>query len=329
LVFFISCEERRDFELNDFKKEMVLNAIITTDLIWDVDLSYTKSIFDETEFSQIDHASVKVVDLVTDQSFFLNLKKTGHYGRQLHPVEGHTYKISVNVPEREELSAITYVPSVLDVKVNSTVLSFDDEIESVELDIEITDNPDEQNYYVWELVAVDPLLFTESSQEAGTKAIATGERIQNRNDIEIEVSNQETKPINELSPKNIFTFDKFESIETPYQRQDLNTPSFISDEEAEGGKISNKLIINNSVFATSLLNETGTNSESIESLIPLFELKIMAVSSDLYNYLKSYEIYKQSDIKNTSFSDPVIIYSNIENGLGIFGGYNLKSFYIY
>ena len=70
-------------------------------------------------------------------------------------------------------------------------------------------------------------------------------------------------------------------------------------------------------------------SQALNGKKPIFQLNVRAVSSELYEYLQTYETYRQSNIKNTSVVSPSEIYSNIENGTGIFGGYNLKTFNIY
>jgi len=44
----------------------------------------------------------------------------------------------------------------------------------------------------------------------------------------------------------------------------------------------------------------------------------------MYEYLKSLELYSLSS--GNIFAEPVQIYSNMDNGLGIFGGYAQKSF---
>ena len=97
---------------------------------------------------------------------------------------------------------------------------------------------------------------------------------------------------------------------------------FISDDQFNGKKYSTKLTLGNDIIK----NTEGGNDGVHTSENPRFNLKIMAVSKDLYEYLRTYELYKQTEIAITSTSQPVHVYSNIENGLGIFGGYNLKEF---
>ncbi|MBK8669343.1 MAG: DUF4249 domain-containing protein [Saprospiraceae bacterium] len=50
-------------------------------------------------------------------------------------------------------------------------------------------------------------------------------------------------------------------------------------------------------------------------------LRLLTASKDLYNYYKTVEKFASADNHNSSFSYTPEIYSNIQNGLGIFAGY--------
>ncbi|MDG1741003.1 MAG: DUF4249 family protein [Crocinitomicaceae bacterium] len=49
-----------------------------------------------------------------------------------------------------------------------------------------------------------------------------------------------------------------------------------------------------------------------------YHFELYTCSADFFKYLVSIE--KMSDTKDNPFSEPVLIHSNINNGLGIFGG---------
>jgi len=59
------------------------------------------------------------------------------------------------------------------------------------------------------------------------------------------------------------------------------------------------------------------NTNETKILIDLY-----SISEEYYNYLKSKSLYEESD---PAFSEPVQIFSNIENGLGIFAGASISS----
>mgnify|MGYP001617595227 FL=1 len=57
----------------------------------------------------------------------------------------------------------------------------------------------------------------------------------------------------------------------------------------------------------------------LNSLYTYYKIVFYQITKDYYNYLVSYHNNNNSD---DPFSEPVIVYSNIKNGYGIFSGYN-------
>jgi hypothetical protein len=55
-----------------------------------------------------------------------------------------------------------------------------------------------------------------------------------------------------------------------------------------------------------------------------YNLEIYKLSNDLYKYIKS--VNKQQQVGDNPFSEPVFVYTNIKNGLGIFAGYSVVSY---
>jgi len=53
-----------------------------------------------------------------------------------------------------------------------------------------------------------------------------------------------------------------------------------------------------------------------------FTFFFQSINHDYYTYLKSLNMYYESGGSEDPFSEPVVIFSNIENGYGIFGSYN-------
>lgn len=288
---FLSCEESIDIKSDNDSSQIVLNSIISTDSVWRVNLSYSKSIFSPDDFELIDDASVKVNNLNNGQSFFLESKGNGCYGRALNPNEGHNYELVITTKDSRIVKARTYVPSVLEVDVvkNSSIDMNGDE--TIEIDIEIEDNPDEDNFYVWELVENTAPIVEEQPNDAPIENL----------DINYSIASED-----EGEDENLKT---------------LNSQIFVSDKEFTGKKYAARVTIGKEVLEN-IQNPELPAGESHAR----FSLRVMAVSADLFEYLRTYELYRQSEIKVTSISQPVSVYSNIEHGLGIFGGYLLKEF---
>lgn len=94
---------------------------------------------------------------------------------------------------------------------------------------------------------------------------------------------------------------------------DSNTDNILPDETQVQEKIFLEGIANiqiddiSSGFSTSGLDD---------GQLPEIEIHLNTVNEDMYKYYRSLELYKNSSKK---FINPVEIYSNVENGLGIFG----------
>ena len=152
LTFIFSCEEEITLGSETSQRQIVINSIISTDSTWNVNLSYSKSIFSSSDFNFITDATVKVTNLTNSQSFFLKNLGNGDYQRGLKPTEGHTYELEITTIEGKRANAVTYVPSVLQVEVMKNDAIDENGNETIEIDIEIEDNPLEENFYVWEIV---------------------------------------------------------------------------------------------------------------------------------------------------------------------------------
>ena len=154
LLFFslLSCEETINIDSAESQKQIVINSIISPDSSWNVNLSYSKSIFDNSDFQLINDAAVKVSSLNSGQSFYLTNTSDGNYQRALNPTEGHSYELEVVTVNNEIAKARTYLPSVIKVDVMKIDAVDEDGNETIEIDIEIDDNPEEENFYVWEIV---------------------------------------------------------------------------------------------------------------------------------------------------------------------------------
>lgn len=86
----------------------------------------------------------------------------------------------------------------------------------------------------------------------------------------------------------------------------------VGDAEAnEGGAFS--------TIDTEGIGADGVSETDSTSLIKY--LRILTASKELYEYYKSVERFRTSGNHNTSFSTSPRIYSNVENGLGLFAGY--------
>lgn len=110
---------------------------------------------------------------------------------------------------------------------------------------------------------------------------------------------------------NIKTNDLYtEQIISADEKQ---TKIFLKDDQFDGQNYST------SFYSAQALSNPGANTTS--------EVRLFSVSEDLYEYYRTLEIYNSLRTNsNTNLSAPINVHSNIENGLGIFAGYNVSKY---
>lgn len=110
---------------------------------------------------------------------------------------------------------------------------------------------------------------------------------------------------------NIKTTDaQTEQISYPDSKQ---TKIFLNDNLFDGQDYST------SFYSAEAFSNPGTSTTS--------EVRLFSVSKDLYEYYRTFELYQSLNTNsNTNLSSPIHVHSNIENGLGIFAGFNLSRF---
>lgn len=158
--------------------------------------------------------------------------------------------------------------------------------------VEIEDDPDEENFY---------LLF-------GTFEIDEGEH------------EHSTEIINgyEFPHVHHYTLDINAENEEIYSKFDVTEYAlphvYLTDKTFNGQTYTTEMAI---ADADVLYNEKTSSKATIF---------VRSVSREMYEYFKSIDIYNLT--QGSIFSEPEPIYSNIENGAGIFGGYTEQSFEI-
>ncbi|GAB3204225.1 hypothetical protein ABID22_002993 [Pontibacter aydingkolensis] len=90
---------------------------------------------------------------------------------------------------------------------------------------------------------------------------------------------------------------------------DRGKPGLYKDDKAQGGVLT----------SDDFYYYQGAQSPDIEKQ---YQLHLLLVVSDKNYYLYQDAQYKQSQSNGNPFAEPVVMYSNIEGGLGVFAGYN-------
>lgn len=218
---------------------------------------------------------------------------SGNYRAENFQIENDkTYRIEASVAGKETVTSETKIPKAL----ISTFVEQDEQIYQDYLcrtfKIEIDDNPDEKNYYL-----VD-----------GWYDILNGEHM----DYQEEVNGYEiphfgilTKDVNAENNSMSSTIDII-----PYPLDFV----FLTDENFNGEKY---------VLEFEISDNDITDKWDLEIKA---NLSVKSVNKELYEYYKSISMYKLS--KGNPFGEPQPIFSNIDQGIGIFGGFTENEYKI-
>ncbi|MBN1952271.1 MAG: DUF4249 family protein [Bacteroidales bacterium] len=296
----VSCEKELDIKNLNYKPMIVLNGLIYQDSIIVINVASTKSIIEpDTSITFLENAVVK---LYRGDSFMENLvyDSLGFF-HSTHRAEDHSeYRIVASAEGMEDAIASFSINSPADFglrnfnsSIHDTILHIDIPEEadtnlthiSLGFELHFRDDPDKENFYDYS--SFDSCYsYGHMSSYYGDSLIEEGYRLHRNSRVGLFFTNQEDAEI----------FGTNYSMNNGYCQN-----CFITDEFFSGKELSFELQAN---FYT-------TTPDTVDIL--------------LYSYPSDYNKYHQSgyryrNVQDNPFSQPVNIYSNVENGLGLVCG---------
>lgn len=311
-----ACVRDYDPGFDDHISRLVINSVFAADSSLVVSVSNSKSITDNTSIESLDGVTVELfedgqkienlsLEIKTDTNYIytptgesMSIVTSNSYTSDHKASAGKTYSITASKEDFETITAITEVPNhLMNVTINTDNLTIEEttnEYESSllrgEIFVDIIDAPNEKNFYEFKLYSIyidsNYIYYYENDSLAFTGIQAY------RNESYITVSDGSGD--NTLS-------DEFD-IDAPIMQ--------FSDVTFDG-------TIQRFILKDLYLN--ASNASNFE-----MELEVRSISEAYYNYFTSYN--KQSYNQGNFLAEPVIVYSNIENGYGIFAGYTSTVF---
>ena len=286
LSTIISCEKIITFEGEDIVPKLVINSIFESDSVFKVHVSNSKSIVGNGSITNIIDASVLIKNTNGNVIDSLTYQNNGFYIGQQYPVQNTTYKLEVNHPNYNSVNSSNEIPDSISINYidTNTVLTngFDELEERIELTISFDDPIGIQNFYLVESYITGPFRYMY--------------------DFDTTWSSYDTT----LQVEMILTDEVFQNNGNPKQNSG----------------IFNDLLFNGQ---TKLLNleidkQNEVYADGKEIIIKTENIKFYLhnISQDYYYYLTSLELY--NDRSGNPFAQPVQVFSNIENGFGIFAG---------
>jgi len=324
-----SCVEEFVIEDETFESKLVVNALFDSESPWSVEVSNSADIFKAGSKNEaITFATVEIFDQNNDFLYELYHQGEGVYGRDdFSPSPKRGYSIKVSAPGYRTVTGKSFVPEKSTLVINSFSIFENKEREDLEVDFSIEDRSKLESYYIWEIVSLtsgeDGDTSTTSSQLSDTWI---NDLTNNPNDLINSdrkflengsfgdgtyqgsySSTEGNRGVNVFSGWNTaagFSTNKIGKM--AHVDPDINVPDVIANHNT-------KNIGNGS---------DDENEGEAERKVYKYELRVMTISKELYNYYSSLEEYYQNGGSNHSNQWPFELYTNIKNGAGIFAGFS-------
>ncbi len=334
-LVFQSC--LRDFELKtpEVEKLIAVNCFFTPDSSWSMRVYFTNHIDSLTQNTGIENAVVTVEDGL-GKAIQLNHAVKGWYKSEEKPIQGETYKLEVNMDGFKTISAESYVPPITSIenweyfsknKIQFKIVpSFSGQFYTG-IRGRYFDTSTGYNIYCISWDVIEKIRENNYLPDviADKLIVLEGQTLYSYNVTEMV---QQLLTANENFNYWYFIQKIFEEFavcgKLNYRPQSLMKLSGCSSDQAIFYQAPND-------FTTLLMNQINQQDVEIDCATkseyqPYLEfwLEYMDLSSDYYYFLKDFllQVSNREEIN----TPPVIVYSNIKNGVGIFAGYQTRLF---
>ncbi len=301
MITLVSCKKNIDVDLPDLPSQLVVNCLFNPNQKWIVNVSQTLGITDTAQHAAfVDNA---LVSLYEDDIWIANLTHTnkGNYTLDAFPVPEQNYTIKVQAAGFETAEATAKIP-VQGVMPYSATFSTDtiyiiDELQSLmavsPVSVSFYDIPNVKNYYQVKLIAYDSLYLT----------------------------------ANAIHQDNLFeTFSLRTKSPLAETFNEAQYYVLLNDETQDGNEINLDCTTWANLFYPSVVGYEGDSLITPRRNLELY-VELNTLSQDMYLFEKSY-IQNRYNITNP-FAEPINVYSNVKNGLGIFAGYQQNRIRVY
>lgn len=346
LFLLVSCTKDLELAYEKSDQKMVVNCLFSEEESWKVTLTRIKSFSDQSD-SFVENARVSIVPENND-TIHLESYKDGIYGSDEKPISGIQYRLIVRDSKGETITAqssIPVKPVVSDIKPSTqNTIYFSNanlsDYDVLPLNFRITGN-DQTNFVRFRLSHFNTkwgylryMVTNETISALREKKFPEDFLSELGKLIGVSMNyHQYSRRIYEIGKKYELPFNGDE-IAISKLKEIIVTTRY-DDSFQSGYLFSNSLGFNNvskdiwnvlgeyrgekevSLFVTYIpLMSKGSQTDFKEE----YWLEVTGMSEDYYKYQKTY--IKQVENKENPFASVIEVHSNIQNGVGIFAGYN-------
>ncbi len=311
LFLYNACESVLFIELDEADKLIVVNGAITNDDTLAIQVSRTRHILDNAPVVPLEDAKV---NLFQGGAFVeeLEYRENGLYmATGGFPLVGETYFIEVERAGYPSVAAACEIPEAVPIRkldTTSVIIEYEDHYSYgytehfLQFDLTLDDPPGEDNYY----------LLSAEADRTWTDVRDTMVRV-----VDSLWYNNQWNYFLEDSTYTIYDIIRYTDI--PFiSSSDIVVEAFTSN----GILFSDQVIDGKSYsFRGEFYAHQLSSSDST-----ILDIRLHSISESYYKYLKSRQHHYET--KENYLAVPVIVYSNVEDGAGFFGGYSTDEYTI-
>ena len=281
-----NCTKEIEFDAQDIAPRIVVNSLFTNDSIWSAHISRSVGVLETTSYTTIDNASVNIFD---DNA---NLVTTlTHQGDGLY-----TSPTGVSPQPNQSYTLEASASGYESVNATNSIPSA---VPIYQLDTVTSTNNDGETILEATITFQDP---PNISNYYMLEVFVTGMYYDEWEQDSIEIREPLQISCDDINVETVNRFN-FGGFENTYLYLMLKDQNFDGENYA--------------------LTFTVINYAELKDMDLFGEIRLVNTSEEYFNYLKSFNMYQRTI--NNPFATPVQVYSNVNNGMGIFAGGTLTS----
>ena len=281
-----NCTKEIEFDAQDITPRIVVNSLFTNDSIWAAHISRSVGVLETTSYTTIDDANVNIFDANANLVTTLTHQGNGLYTSPTGLTPQANQSYTI------EASASGYESVNASNSIPSAVPIY-------QLDTVTSTNSDGETILEATITFQDP---PNISNYYMLEVYVTGTWINEWEEDTIEIREPLQISCDDINVETVNRFN-FGGFENTYLYL------MLKDQNFDGENYS--------------LTFSVINYAELKDMDLFGEIRLVNTSEEYFNYLKSFNMYQRTI--NNPFATPVQVYSNVNNGMGIFAGGTLTS----
>ncbi|WP_106830307.1 DUF4249 domain-containing protein [Parabacteroides pacaensis] len=300
MMFYLgSCTSEIEVHFDKIPEKIVLNAILHPDSLITAHVSHSIQVGEDISTSYLNDAVVEVSINGIPQGRMERAEDNGFYRLPgMFPKAGDRIRMDVSSPEYEAASSEVVFPGkvdILSVDTTSNVHLSDWLTRDIRLQVRFKDPPAEKNYYL--LAIIPETIEIEGGKESSYSSYVS------------------------VNLKEEIIFENNRQTPEGWDYSESSNRGIFRDEQISGQEYTLKVTVERCSYSTETERGSITNK---------LKIRLYSVSDSFYRYQLSYMRKEDADnnFGNSGLKEPVQLYSNIENGYGLFTGIQMSEYEI-